>query len=327
MRPLSLLVPVVLAVLGGCKGGNDYAAMARAANAARADAGNEDLLPVPPSATLLAAAQNAPRALQVIGDSLFWLNQGGRSVGKKGVYSVPRGGGPVVAHASGDADVMAVGADASGVYWLAPRLGKILKVARGGGNPEELAATTGISRGLVIDATDVFWAENGAIFRVPKAGGKAVQVTEAGIPDWLSADETHLYWYSTLSGMVFRAPKKGGPAVKVHEDDKHTLHTFFLDGPDLFVSFGADNKGVIQKVPKAGGAAVTVVEGVQPGADFAVDASNVYWITEDDIYKVPRNGGSVSKIVEKVAHGRDLAVDDQYVYWADRTRVQRLPKK
>lgn len=323
MRTLGLLL---LLGLSGCKGGNDYMAMARQANAARADAGNSDLLPAPANATLLAKVQNAPRALQVSGDQVFWLNQGGRSVGEKGVFGVARNGGPTVTVTSGPADVMAIGIDASAVYWLAPREGKIMTAPRGGGPAKELAPTTGISRGLVIDDNDVFWAENGGIFAVPKAGGKVRTVAEAGIPDGLTIDESHLYWYSTLSGMVFRAPKKGGTAAKVHEDDKHTLHTFFVDGPDLFVSFGANEKMVIQRIPKGGGTAVNVIEGQIPGADFAVDGSNVYWITEDHIFKVPRGGGSATKVVEKLEHGKDVVVDDQYVYWADRTRIQRLPK-
>jgi hypothetical protein len=323
VRPLLLLV---LAVLGGCKGGNDYAAMARQANAARADAGNPDALPAPPNATLLAAGQNAPRALQVIGGSVFWLNQGGRAVGVKGVFSVPGGGGKFTTHAPADFDIMSMGADDTAVYWLAPREGKIFKAPLGGGAPVELAPTSGISRGLVIDENDVFWAENAGVFAVPKAGGKVRTVSEAGIPDGLALDGTHVYWYSSLAGVVSRAPKKGGTGTKVHADDQHTLHTFFVDGNDLFVSFGANDKMVIQRIPKAGGAAVTVVEGQKPGTDFASDGAHLYWITEDEIFKVPRNGGTVSKVVEKLQHGRDVAVDGQYVYWADRTRIQRMPK-
>jgi hypothetical protein len=313
-------------VVSGCKGGNDYAAMARAANAAHADAGNPDQSPAPPNATLLAHTQNAPRGLQVQGNTVFWLNQGGRAVGQKGVFGVALNGGPVTTITSGAPDIMAMAADNDSVYWLAPREGKIMKAARSGGAATELASTTGISRGLVIDDNDVFWAENGAIYRVPKAGGKAVQVAEAGIPDGLQVDESSVYWYSTLTGQVYRAAKKGGKAAKVHEDDKHTLHMFFVDGPDLFVSFGADEKMVIQRVPKGGGAATTIIEGQKPGFDFAVDAQNLYWITEDDIRKVPRSGGAMTKVVDKLEHGKDVAVDGANVYWADRTRIQKMPK-
>jgi hypothetical protein len=323
VRPLLLALVVVC----GCKGGNNYAEMARQANAARSDGGNPDAMPSPPNATLLAHTQNAPRALQVQGGSVFWLNQGGRSVGEKGVFAVSTNGGPTVTITSGAPDIMSAMADGDSVYWLAPREGKVFKAPRAGGAATELAPTTGISRGLVIDDTDVFWAENGAIYRVPKAGGKPVQVAEAGIPDGLTVDEGWVYWYSTLAGEVYRAAKKGGKAAKVHADDKHTLHTFFVDGPDLFVSFGADDKMVLQRVPKGGGAAVTVIEGQKPGADFAVDGQNVYWITEDDIRKVPRAGGAMTKVVDKVEHGRDIAVDGSFVYWADRTRIQKLPLK
>lgn len=323
MRPTLLLV---FALLCGCKGGNNYASMAKQANAARLDAGNSDIVPAPPGATLLGSGQNSPRLLQVEGDTLFWMNEGGRAVGAPGLFKVPKAGGPTVALMQ-EPDLMAMAADASAVYWLAPRVGKVGKVPRGGGAPEVLAETTGIVRGMAIDDTDVFWAENEAIYRVSKAGGKVATVVTAAVPDFLNVDGTHVYYYSTITGVILRAPKKGGAAVKVHSDDQHTFHTFFIDGPDLFVSFGAEKKMEIQRLPKTGGKPVTVVDGQDPASDFAIDGANIYWITEDDIFKVPRNGGASTKVAQKLEHGRDLAVDDRFLYLSDRSgRVEKLPK-
>jgi len=318
VRPLLLM----LVVLCGCRGANDYLAKIPKVP----DAGNEDLMPAPPNATLLATSQNAPRALQVVGDSVVWLNQGGRPVGEKGVFSVSGPGAPVKAHATGGTDILAVAADSTAVYWLAPREGKIYKQARGGGEVQTVAETEGLTRAMVIDDTDVYWAENEAIYRVPKAGGKVQTVSPAGLPDVLAVDEAFVYWYSSVQGVLNRVPKKGGARAKVHADDQHTLHTFFIDGNDLFVTYGSESAMVIQRLPKAGGAAVTVADKLQAGTDFAIDGSNIYWITEDDIWKVPRSGGSATKAVEKLRHGTDVAVDDRYIYWADRTRIQRVAK-
>ena len=317
---------ILCALLGACKGGNNYASMAKSANAARSDAGSTEVMPAPPGATLLGSGQNAPRGIQVEGDSVFWFNEGGRAVGTPGLFKLPRGGGPVVALMPG-ADLMAMAADATSVYWLAPRAGKVGKVPRGGGAPEVLAETTSIVRGMVIDDTDIFWAEDEAVYRVSKAGGKVQTVVAAGLPDYLAIDGTHVYWYSILAGVIYRAPKKGGAAAKVYADDQHTFHTFFVDGPDLFVTFGSEKKLQIQRLPKSGGKPVTVVEGQDPGPAFAIDGTHVYWITEDDLFKVPRAGGSATKLVAKLEHGRDLTVDDQFVYWLDRSgRVQKMPK-
>ena len=312
----------MLVVLCGCRNANDYLSKIPKAP----DAGNEELMPAPPTATLLATGQNAPRGLVVAGDSVFWVSQGGRPVGEKGVFSVGAPGAPVKAYTTGGTDILAMAADADAVYWLAPREGKIYKKPRSGGEVQTLAETDGMTRGLIIDDTDVFWSENEAIYRVPKAGGKTQTVSPAGLPDVLAVDDTFIYWYSSVAGVLNRAPKKGGKAAKVHADDQHTLHTFFIDGNDLFVTWGSENAMVIQRLPKSGGAAVTVADKLQAGTDFAIDGTNVYWITEDDIWKVPRSGGAASKAVEKLRHGFDVAVDDKYLYWAERTRIERIAK-
>ncbi len=316
---------VLLAALPACKGGNDYSAMAKAANKARADGGNPAAMPAPAKATLLSSGHNGPRLLKVEGDSLFWLNEGGR-MGPVGLFKVGLGGGPTTTLME-QPELSAVAADGSDVFFLAPRAGKLGKVPRGGGLPTIIAELEGTIRGMVIDDTDVYWAEDEGIHSVPKAGGKPKSVVATSLPDFMAVDATNVYWYSMISGVIQRAPKKGGAAVKVHADDKHTLHTFFVDGNDLYVSYGAEGAMQIDRLPKTGGAPTTVVDKQDPANGFAIDANNIYWITDDTIFKVPRSGGSATKVVEKLEHGRDVAVDSSFVYWTDTSgRIQKMPK-
>jgi len=315
------LLFAVLLALAGCK---DYSKLVPK----HPDAGPEELRPAPADATLLATGQNAPTDLRIVGGTLFWRNQGGRPVGEPGVFSMPASGGKVTMLTPEATDDLAgIAADADGVYWLAPREGKIVKVPRGGGEPQALADSNGISRGMTADATDIYWAENGAVYSVPKAGGKARTVAPTDFPDDIQTDDGFVYWYSTISGVLSRAPKAGKRASKVYADDKHTLHAFVIDGNDLFVVYGAENKMVIQRLPTGGGKPVTLAEGQPSGVDFAVDADNFYWITDDDVWAMPRAGGEPRKVVAKLMHGTSVAVDDQYVYWADRTRIQKMAKK
>jgi hypothetical protein len=234
----------------------------------------------------------------------------------------------VKAYAAGLEDVMAIAADAEAVYWLEPREGRVMKKPRGGGEETKLADSVGISRGLFLDADTVYWAENEAIYAVPKAGGKSRTVSPADIPDLFAVDDAYVYWYSSISGNLSRAPKKGASKPqKVYTDKDHTLHTLLIDGNEMFVAFGAEGRMTVQRIPKGGGAPVTVVEGQQSPLDFAIDADHLYWITEDDVLKAPRAGGAVTTIVKKLWFGTSLAVDGQYVYWTDKSRIQRMPKK
>jgi len=313
----------VILGLVGCKSEKDYLAKLPKVP----DAGPEELRPRPPEATLLLAEQNGPRGLEVVSGQVFWMNQGGRPTGTIGVFGMPDRGGPVTTYTQGNADLMAIAADADAVYWLEPRAGRVMKKPRAGGDETKLADSMGISRGLFLDADTVYWAENEAIYAVPKAGGKSRVVSLTDIPDLFGVDDGFVYWYSSISGNLSRAPKKGGRAQTIYADKEHTLHTLLVDGSDLFVAWGAEGRMTIQRLPKSGGTPVTVVDGQQSPLDFALDAQHLYWITEDDVLKVPRSGGAATRVVEKLWFGTSLAVDDQYVYWTDRSRIQRMPKK
>jgi len=318
------LLFVVLVALAGCKSEKDYLK----GLPKRVDAGPEELRPAPADATLLAKEQNAPRNLELVNGMLFWLNQGGRPAGEPGVFGMSESGGDVKAYMSGNPDVMAIAADAESVFWLEPQSGRVVKMPRGGGEETKLADSFGISRGLIIDADTVYWSENEAIYAVPKAGGKARVVSPADIPDVLAQDDSFIYWYSSISGNLSKAPKKGAKKpTKVYADKDHTLHTILVDGNDLFVSYGSEGKMVIQRLPKGGGEPVTIAENQQGAVDWAIDATYLYWITDDDVMKVPRGGGEVTKVVEKLSHGVSVEVDSSFVYWTDRTRVQKMAKK
>jgi hypothetical protein len=322
----SALVVCVALSLVACKGKESYAEMARKANAARSDAG-EPVKAYPPDATLLAGKQNGPRQISVDGDGIYWLNDGSRGEGQPGIMKLPKSGGELTPLLKSD-QVVSIAADASSVYFIVPRAGQVAKVAKSGGQPTVLAETQGMIRALAIDDTDVYWAEEEALYRVPKAGGKAqVAVKDASLVDYLVADEGNLYWYGSISGSVMRASKKGGGPARIHNDDKHTLHTIFIDGADLYFSFGAAKKMELYRMPKGGGTPAQVVGGQEPGSDFATDSSHIYWASEDGIFKVARSGGSVTQVVAKADRIRNLAVDGSHVYWTDRGgRVQKMAK-
>lgn len=320
---------VWLAVLAvcACKGQDRYAQMAKKANAARADAG-EEVRPAPAQATLLAHHQNGPRQLLVDADFVYWLCDGTRGEGAPGIMKTPKSGGAVTALVNGPG-IFAFALDSTDVFFVAPRAGKVLKVPKSGGEPVALADTSGMMRGVAVDADFVYWPENEAIFRVPKAGGKVETVVKEIIsPDYLTVDDAHAYWYSSLSGNVLRAPKNGkGGAAKVYSNDKNTLHTIFIEGGDLFFTFGSAGKTEVHRMPSRGGGAVRLGEGLEPGSDYVADAKSVYWASEDALYKLPRSGGQATELVSKTDRARNLAVDATSVYWTDRGgRVQKLPK-
>jgi hypothetical protein len=208
------------------------------------------------------------------------------------------------------------------------RAQKVMKVAKSGGEPVELATSEGLPRALTLDDTTLYWGEDEGLFSVPKAGGKAQPVIKgASLPDFLVVDETALYWYSSVSGKAFKGPKRGGSPAPLYTDDQHTLNAFFLAGGELFFSYGSNGKMELYRLPKSGGKPTLVVGEQNPGSDFATDGTNIYWATDDAIFKVQKSGGAATAVVQKGDRLRNLTVDDSSVYWTDRGgRVQKMAK-
>jgi hypothetical protein len=326
MQTTLRLTSLALALsLFGCPSGNKYSDLAKQANSAR-DAGGE-VKPQPPEATLLTSGQNVPRDLHVDGDNLYWLNEGIRTEGKPGVFKMNKAGGEVVTLTEARG-VYAIAVDADNVYYLVPEALELRKVPKSGGKSEVLASNVEQLRAMTLDADSVYFAGSQGIFKVAKAGGPMKEVAlEVQLPDVLGSDDAFLYWYSQMSGKVARLAKRGGSPKAVVSDDLHTLHTFFIDGNEIFFSYGSEKKMEIHRTGKAGGKIATVVSGQDPATDFAVDATHIFWSTGEQIFKAPRSGGEAVKVVDKMDRAADVEVDGQYVYWTDRIgRIERMPK-
>ncbi len=320
-----LMVVVLGVALAACKSENKFKQMADSANQAR-DAG-ESVQPQPPTATLIAWGQNTPRDLWVDDDGLYWLNEGRRVDGSPGIYRVNKSGGEVTA-LSKSSSVYAIAVDASSVYWIDPQNDRVVKVPKNGGAETVLVQDVPNLRALALDDTHVYFGGNDWLGRVAKGGGKLELLHEnVQMPDLLVVGQGSLYWYSSMSGKVARTGTRGGAAKAFYANDQNTLAAMFLDGADLFLSWGSEKKMEVNRLPLSGGKPTPVVTGQDPAVDFAIDGDAIYWGTSDTISKVSRSGGSATQVVEGIDRLSDLAVDGAFVYWTDRIgRVQKLPK-
>ncbi|MCC6901986.1 MAG: hypothetical protein IT377_23645 [Polyangiaceae bacterium] len=164
----------------------------------------------------LAKGQGQPGAF-VLGDGVvYWLDHGASAV-----MSLPvDGAGPPQVLAAFPKKAGGLAVDATHVYTIVGDFkdGRALhRVPVAGGPAEKLTETHG-SGDIVVDSTQVYWAEAnlpGRVARAPIAGGaaEAVQVNE-GLPVAVALDESSVY-FSEGNGIsaqyrVWRAPKSGG---------------------------------------------------------------------------------------------------------------------
>lgn len=100
-------------------------------------------------------------------------------------------------------------------------------VPKTGGSPVTLATRPNAISDVVLDATNVYWAEAGAtaqaptvVMTMPKSGGTPVTVTTLAtrtLPE-LALDAANVYWLDDQTSSLMRAPKTGGAAVVVVGD-------------------------------------------------------------------------------------------------------------
>ncbi len=187
----------------------------------------------------------------------------------------------------------------------------------------------------------VFWTHLVGEFCSPPGSVKSVDLTtrvqstlvsDCEIsPANVDADDTHVYYADWGPDTVVRIPVGGGAPVTIASATGLIYHRALVVD-DTYVYFG-DNVG-IKRVPKAGGAVVTLAAGYD-SVSLAVDDTYVYWterslVNPDAIRRVPKAGGAVNTILSggSLADPWGIAVDASYVYWTelDGGKVRRVAK-
>jgi hypothetical protein len=127
---------------------------------------------------LVSGSDSLGTSFAVDATSVYWTTW---QVGKSSLMKAPLGGGAPITLASAASPIWSIAVDAAIVYWTTfnqapvPVDAAVTKVPTGGGTAVTLATrrtrSTSSLFGITVDATSVYWLEDGAVMEVPLAGG------------------------------------------------------------------------------------------------------------------------------------------------------------
>lgn len=281
--------------------------------------------------TVLAPQVDVNAEIASDGVNVYWTE----SIKDK-IMSVPAAGGTPKVLASHQAGPGGIAVDARNVYWSNTNLGnddrgEVARVSKAGGNVTLMVGDLTEPSILRIDDARVYWREgtdgvtngDGSLYAAeksavwipqgrgrPKPPSTAHQVTTGSIIDF-AADAAGPVWIERGDGTV------GGGELKVMalprgKSKPVTLGTargakhIAIDASRVFVS----TQDSILSLPRAGGASVAIVSGIDEPKGLAADGAAVYWTTKGVKTNVDGvRADAVKGIVCSEASGRKVCVE------------------
>jgi hypothetical protein len=279
---------------------------------------------------VLASGLYYPTGIAIDSVSVYWIEDGGRTVKKTGLN-----GGPTTTLSSTTAGAnhgFNIVVDPLSVYWTS--MSTIEKVGINGGSATILASVGGLPNAIAVDSTSVYWAEgwygSGAVKKTGINGGQIVTLATDtySYPSSMAIDATSVYW---IEGPSIKKTAKNGGTAEILAPKTHESGGLAVDASSVYWSDGYYGTGAIKKVSKDGGA-VTILASELPEipADITVDSESVYWTGSSytgTVKKVGINGGLVTTLAAGLSNPCDIAVDSSSVYWTENNYQQGTVKK
>jgi hypothetical protein len=203
------------------------------------------------------------------------------------VYATPLAGGTTITVATSGDEGLGIAIDDTTVYWLSSNV-NVLSVPKLGGAVNTLATTPSVNYAVAVDSTNLYWADGVSLLTMPKGGGTVTTIVAAGANyQYLTLGGSDLVWAGDNRGGIVSPDIEGGAPETLTTD----LNWAPFVGPQQVASDGtsvyAEAPDGLIKISMATGSVTYLSRETPPErCNLAIDATSVYWVTNDAIQRV-----------------------------------------
>jgi len=293
---------------------------------------NEKEVLISPSVLL---APGKPFDVALDGSYVYWSELLGEFCEPPGALKrFPITGGAVqTLYSSCDFSPANIAVDSQWVYAVDWKSDNIVKIPITGGSPVTVAAANGAiyHRGISVDNTFVYWADDDGIKQATKDGASTVTLFSDPRVHDLAIDVDYVYWTGGMigSGEIRRIDKSGGTVQTLASSGLHYPRSLVVDESYVYWA----EVTTLKRVSIAGGVPPTTIysEAGSQMSSVAVSGSFLYWSQTDSggsigsgkVRRIPKAGGSMTDIETSLSGPGSINLDNQSVYWGDTDGVKR----
>ncbi len=242
--------------------------------------------------TISSIANTNPWGVAVDSQNVYWTEPNITSGNKNtAVRKAPLTGGPATVLVTDPATPEAIVTGAGAVYWT-EYASSVRTVSVDGGAPQTFATASNlVSNALAIDAANLYWSTNDAVYQAPLAGGTPKTIGPSAAAIAVDATSVYLALNDSLGvGKIVSVPIGGGSQTALATGRTGSVVAIAVDSNNVYwiEGSGTIQQGAVAAVPKAGGLTSVLATGLTDPSAIAVDESGVYFTSLESPGKIER---------------------------------------
>jgi len=265
---------------------------------------------------LLVAGEPTARSMRMVGDRLYWVEDGGPVFFLSWVRP---GGGPVFVTAKMEDYPYSLAIDEGSAYWSVPEKGRLYRVGLEGGDSEILwDDSDNVPLAVTVDETELYFTTaDGCVRSVNLKSADLAEVTCAdGTPTSMALHKSDVWW-SIAEGGLFRADKFGGEATKWVSGESFDSEIIVDDSQVYWLN--AQSRSVLGVGTETPGSIRALAKFQYAPTGITQDRFYIYFTTQSDdsVKRVYKGGSPPHVIADSQPYPGDVARHNDRLYWVN----------